>query len=666
MLHPDPCVSLPGVAQRRTVPDYETIAFLDAAESKFGSTLSNESLAIMTSRVQECYSNHTKCHQLFEGTTPGQPVAAWFPDRLIRVTRTEQSGAAKISTRLVLKSDAADYSAAMVQEGIKYVSLSHCWGPAPNPSAPLGGRVGSVLTAETLDAWRRDIPLDKLPLAFQDAVRACVGLGFDHIWIDSLCILQDSVEDWQEQSAVMADVYKFAWLNIAALSTTSDYEGFINDARNPCVVFGFRFPLGLALGGTASDLNVRGRPCLLLDGNAKLFWEYQSDLPGGGDWLAPLLTRAWVYQERSLSRRTIAFATHGVFFACDEGSHGEHPDWPAKCGKGGGLRPLLQSRIDISAALAEEVAASRIRTPSAQMQQEAVALMRRFGATWNESVADYTACKLTKSTDRLIAISSIARELANSKILQQKRYLAGLWDINLVYQLAWMSCEGRTTTTARKRVGTEGYVAPSWSWASIEAPVVMAETVWPGQGDSSRALAEVSAADVSLATTFAYGAVTAGWIRIWGCLKPVSASETEKNHDYERGSVSTSLTDAATGAKLWFVSDTTEGYEMVASHAGLSKVVWMPLVLNANSDMVDCKVLVLTEVSRGGGFGGGRFVKPGEKVYRRLGTGNFGTLPSLLRQDKLLMALGRFPGDVTDNLRRFRRIETGYHEFVVI
>lgn len=333
----------------------------------------------------------------------------------------------------MLKSDAADYSAAMVQAGINYVSLSHCWGPAPNPSAPLGGRVGSVLTAETLDAWRRDIPLEKLPLAFQHAVRICVVLGFNHIWIDSLCILQHSVEDLQEQSAVMADVYRFAWLNIAAISTTSDYEGFINDARDPRVVFEFQIPLGPTKRGTASDLNARGRPCLLLDGNAKLLWDYQSDLPGGDDWLALLFTRAWVYQERSLARRTLAFATHGVFFASDEGSHGEHPDWPARCGKGGGPRPLLHSMTDISAALAVEAAAAGSRTPAARMQQEAVALMRRFGATWNMSVVDYTACKLTKDTDWLIAISSVARGLAKSKILQQRRYLAGLWDINLVY-----------------------------------------------------------------------------------------------------------------------------------------------------------------------------------------------------------------------------------------
>jgi hypothetical protein len=61
--------------------------------------------------------------------------------------------------------------------------------------------------------------LDTLPRAFRDAVRVCAALGFDHVWIDSLCIMQDSVKDWQEQSAVMADVHKYAWLNIVARVT---------------------------------------------------------------------------------------------------------------------------------------------------------------------------------------------------------------------------------------------------------------------------------------------------------------------------------------------------------------------------------------------------------------------------------------------------------------
>jgi hypothetical protein len=132
--------------------------------------------------------------------------------------------------------------------------------------------------------------------------------------------------------------------------------------------------------------------------------------------------------------------------------------------------------------------------------------------------------------------------------------------------------------------------------------------------------------------------------------------------------VSTSLTDAATGERLWFSSDTAEGYDMVASREGLTKVVWVPHILNAHSSMVSCKALVLAELSPGEETGGGAFIKAGEKVYRRLGTGNFGRIPSLFRQDKLLMALGMYPeaAEMKGVVRGFVRNEVGYQEFVIV
>jgi hypothetical protein len=64
------------------------------------------------------------------------------------------------------------------------------------------------------------------------------------------------------------------------------------------------------------------------------------------------------------------------------------------------------------------------------------------------------------------------------------------------------------------------------------------------------------------------------------------------------------------------------------------------------------------------------FVKPGEKVYRRVGSGNFGRIPSMLREDKLLMALGTYPDSQTTNEKElqdgFQRREGGFEEFVLI
>jgi hypothetical protein len=42
---------------------------------------------------------------------------------------------------------------------------------------------------------------------FQDAISVTRALGIRYLWIDALCILQDSVKDWEQESANMAAVY---------------------------------------------------------------------------------------------------------------------------------------------------------------------------------------------------------------------------------------------------------------------------------------------------------------------------------------------------------------------------------------------------------------------------------------------------------------------------
>ncbi|KAH7176062.1 hypothetical protein EDB81DRAFT_874878 [Dactylonectria macrodidyma] len=77
MLHPDPRVSLPGVAERISLPDdHDTILSLDGEENAFSSTLSSESMAKVASWMQECSSAHKKCHQLF-GKEEREGVDDW-------------------------------------------------------------------------------------------------------------------------------------------------------------------------------------------------------------------------------------------------------------------------------------------------------------------------------------------------------------------------------------------------------------------------------------------------------------------------------------------------------------------------------------------------------------------------------------------------------------
>jgi hypothetical protein len=67
--------------------------------------------------------------------------------------------------------------------------------------------------------WRdyaQGIERDQLLKLFQDATQWCQALGIAYLWIDRLWILQDSLEDWEIESSMMADVYARACFTIAA------------------------------------------------------------------------------------------------------------------------------------------------------------------------------------------------------------------------------------------------------------------------------------------------------------------------------------------------------------------------------------------------------------------------------------------------------------------
>jgi Heterokaryon incompatibility protein (HET) len=92
-----------------------------------------------------------------------------------------------------------------------YIALSHRWG-APDLSKPQ-----LTTTAANLPAMIEKIPLESMPLNYKDAVITTRKLSFRYLWIDSLCIIQDSMQDWEAESAKMGEVYQNAQLTIAAL-----------------------------------------------------------------------------------------------------------------------------------------------------------------------------------------------------------------------------------------------------------------------------------------------------------------------------------------------------------------------------------------------------------------------------------------------------------------
>jgi len=71
--------------------------------------------------------------------------------------------------------------------------------------------------------------MDLVLKTFADAFLVVNGLGIQFIWIDSLCIIQDSRGDWLKESAMMGRVYGAAYLNIAATGAVDGSEGLLFD-----------------------------------------------------------------------------------------------------------------------------------------------------------------------------------------------------------------------------------------------------------------------------------------------------------------------------------------------------------------------------------------------------------------------------------------------------
>ena len=71
-------------------------------------------------------------------------------------------------------------------------------------------------TRSNIDRFRRDIPLESFPLTFRHAIEVTRSLGVRYLWIDSLCIVQDDVGDWEEEAGRMGYIYDNSYATIFA------------------------------------------------------------------------------------------------------------------------------------------------------------------------------------------------------------------------------------------------------------------------------------------------------------------------------------------------------------------------------------------------------------------------------------------------------------------
>ena len=88
----------------------------------------------------------------------------------------------------------------------QYIALSHCWA-LTNPLRT---------TARNLSEHTLRVPWNQLSLAIRQAV--------EYIWIDSLCILQDNLADWESELPRTDMIYSNAFVVFAAHGPTLVFE----------------------------------------------------------------------------------------------------------------------------------------------------------------------------------------------------------------------------------------------------------------------------------------------------------------------------------------------------------------------------------------------------------------------------------------------------------
>ena len=101
-----------------------------------------------------------------------------YPSRLINVSPGRDSAVVK----LVQTESLRDPS---------WASLSYCW----------GGPQHAQTTRSNVSSRYSSIQLAQLPTTIRDAVKMCRILEIPHLWVDSLCIIQDDVNDQSRELA---------------------------------------------------------------------------------------------------------------------------------------------------------------------------------------------------------------------------------------------------------------------------------------------------------------------------------------------------------------------------------------------------------------------------------------------------------------------------------
>ncbi|KAH6663862.1 heterokaryon incompatibility protein-domain-containing protein [Halenospora varia] len=359
----------------------------------------------------------------------------------------------------------------------KYTTLSHRWDRTLTDE--------HKTTLWTIDLHRARIPLDELTLKFRDAVEITRRMGISYLWIDALCIIQDSDEDWNAESLKMGGIYENSFLTIAA-NQEGDGGCFNKQSMPHDYLHTERKDMqSVEITNTQPD----GRESTVLFHYEK---RRRDPLPLRS---SILNNRGWIYQERILSPRTVHFTQTQAVWECREMYKLED------------LLPSPTAVFDL--------------TFSALILKDSTRV-RDVVDHWHRGIVcgDYSRRDFTAPEDRLIALAGVA------KIWQyyiNDTYLAGIWQSHLAFGLAWMRDEHRKLAPT-----AENCRRPTWTWASHNGFVAW----WPNHS-SFQPEARLALRKTELRycgnKPETFGKVDGGFITIEGVISQVVVQSIPEN-----------------------------------------------------------------------------------------------------------------------------------------
>jgi hypothetical protein len=303
-----------------------------------------------------------------------------------------------------------------------------------------------MLTTSTHDGFLQGISYYRLPANFQDAITITRRLGIQYLWIDSLCIIQDSVQDWLEESKKMGGIYEDAAFTIAAMTSGKSTDGILVASQsNSKHTHPVLLPVS-RIGEINASIEALPR---------KKNQEYLSDLVTS----SVLASRGWTLQESVLSARVLFFGNKQIYWRCQSGF--QYADGRLSQLGDAWVLPDFPDLKDSYPAMRSYGFSNAMMSPGHAGVDEKEAILEEYYYL----VHDYTRRRLTVASDKLPAFSGLS-ERAHRAV--GGAYLAGLWSNDIKRSLLFhvsLSDDHKPAPPSRE------YRAPSWSWASLDCPV---------------------------------------------------------------------------------------------------------------------------------------------------------------------------------------------------